>query len=256
MIKKSIISLVFTLLLWGCSSSIDTTDMSPEQRLQYAIRMYQDEDYMEAEKEFEAILLQYPGSVYSDDAQFYLAMTKFKKQEYILAAYEFSKLIKNMPASEFVPDAQYNLAESYYSLSPNFNLDQKYTVKAIEEYQAFIDYFPLNEKVAEAEKKINELNDKLAHKQYTIAVIYEKLDYYTAALKYYEDVFESYHDTEYGPMALYNRILLLLERNRNDEAITDMKKFINKYPDNKNAQDVKDLLQIHENNSGSEVTSN
>ena len=46
-----------------------------------------------------------------------------------MAAYEFSKLVKNMPASEFVPDAQYMLAESYFQLSPNFTLDQKYTKK-------------------------------------------------------------------------------------------------------------------------------
>jgi outer membrane protein assembly factor BamD len=179
MFKKTLFLGLFFLIfwLWGCGSSIDTTDMSSEERLQYAISLYTDEDYLEAQKEFEAILLQYPGSNIADDAQYYLAMTRFQRGEYILAAYEFSKLIKNMPASEFVPQAQFNLAESYYQLSPNFNLDQKYTRKAIEEFQAFIDFFPLNEKVAEAERKINELNDKLAHKDYSIAVIYEKMDY-------------------------------------------------------------------------------
>ena len=256
MIKKSLVFGLFLLFLWGCGSSIDTTDMSPEQRLQYAISVYNDEDYSEAQKEFEAILLQYPGSNIADDAQYYLGMTRFQKGEYILAAYEFSKLIKNMPASEFVPQAQFNLAESYYQLSPNYNLDQKYTKKAIEEFQAFIDFFPLNEKVAEAERKINELNDKLAHKEYSIAVIYEKMDYYAAALKYFEDVFETYHDTEYGPMALYKRILLLLDRDKEDEAVADMKKFLDKYPENENADDVKSLLNSHQEVTGNEVTSN
>ena len=256
MLKKSLVFGLFFLFLWGCGSSIDTTDMSPEQRLQYAISVYNDEDYVEAQKEFEAILLQYPGSNIADDAQYYLGMTRFQKGEYILAAYEFSKLIKNMPASEFVPQAQFNLAESYYQLSPNYNLDQKYTKKAIEEFQAFIDFFPLNEKVAEAERKINELNDKLAHKEYSIAVIYEKMDYYAAALKYFEDVFETYHDTEYGPMALYKRILLLLDRDKEDEAVADMKKFLDKYPENENADDVKSLLNSHQEVTGNEVTSN
>ena len=256
MVKKSLVFGLFFLILWGCGSSIDTTNMSPEERLQYAISLYTDEDYVEAQKEFEAILLQYPGSNIADDAQYYLAMTKFQKGEYILAAYEFSKLIKNMPASEFVPQAQFSLAESYYQLSPNFNLDQKYTRKAIEEFQAFIDFFPLNEKVAEAEKKINELNDKLAHKEYSIAVIYEKMDYHTAALKYFEDVFETYHDTEYGPMALYKRILLLLDRDKEDAAVADMKKFLDKYPDNENAEEVKSMLNSHQEITGNEVTNN
>ena len=141
-----VFSLIFTL--WGCSSSINTVDFEPEERLQYAISLYNDEDYVEASTEFEALLLQYPGSVIVDDAQYYLGMCRFERGEYIIAAYEFSKLIKNMPASDFVSNAQFMLAETYYELSPNYNLDQKYTKKAIEEFQAFIDFFPLNEKVA------------------------------------------------------------------------------------------------------------
>ncbi len=256
MIQKTIVFLFSLLIFWGCSSSIDTSDMTAQERLDYAKNLYVDEDYVEAQKEFEAILLQFPGSSIADDAQYYLAMTKFNKGEYILAAYEFSKLIKNMPASEFVPDAQFYLGESYYQLSPNFNLDQKYTSKAIEEFQAFIDFFPLNERVSEAERKINELNNKLARKEYSIAVIYEKLEYYTAALKYFEDVFDTYHDTEYGPLALYKRILLLLDRDKESEAVVDMKKFLDKYPEDKNAEDVKGLLNSHEEVTGNEVTSN
>ena len=49
------------------------------------------------------------------------------------------------------------LGESYYRLSPNFTLDQSYTRSAIKEFQAFIDFFPTDEQVLEAEKKINEL---------------------------------------------------------------------------------------------------
>ncbi len=113
--------------LWGCSSSRDFSDLTADERLQYAINLYEDEDFEEAATEFEALLLQYPGSSIVDDAQYYLGMSRFQREEYILAAFEFSKLIKNMPASEFVADAQFMLAESYYELSPNYTLDQKYT---------------------------------------------------------------------------------------------------------------------------------
>jgi outer membrane protein assembly factor BamD len=229
------------LLIWGCGSSRNLSDLSPEERLQYAMNLYNDEDYQDAAIEFEAILLQYPGSVYVDDAQYYLGMCKFRRGEYILAAYEFSKLIKNMPASEFVADAQFMLAESYYELSPDYTLDQKYTKKAIEEYQAFVDFFPLNQRVAEAERKISELNDKLARKEYSIAVIYEKMNYYTASLKYFDSVVEVFHDTQYAPMALYRKIKLLLDREREDEALADMRKFVRMYPDDKNFREIDNL---------------
>jgi outer membrane protein assembly factor BamD len=234
------------LIFWGCGSSNNLLELPPEERLQAAIKMYDDEDYEEAATEFEAILLQYPGNSVVDDAQYYLGMCKFQRGEYILAAYEFSKLVKNMPASDFLPKAQFMLAESYYELSPNYALDQKYTVKAIDEYQAFIDFFPLNEKVSEAEKKISELNEKLARKEYTIANIYEKMGYYNASIKYYNMVAETYHDTKYAPLALYSKIKMLMDREREDDALTEMKKFIRLYPNDENVAEIvklKDSLE-------------
>ena len=121
------ILILFSLLfsIWACSSSVNTLDFGPEERLQHAISLFDDEDYVDASTEFEALLLQYPGSAIVDDAQYYLGMCRFERGEYIIAAYEFSKLIKNMPASYFVSKSQFMLAETYYELSPNYNLDQK-----------------------------------------------------------------------------------------------------------------------------------
>src|SRR5690606_16732392 len=156
--KKILLLFFITVIFFGCSSSLDTVNFSAEEKLNYAMKLYEEEDYETAVNEFQAIVLQYPGNPVVDDAQFYLGMTRFQREEFILAAYEFSKLVNNMPSSEFVSRGQFMLAECYYQLSPHFSLDQKYTKKAIEEFQVFIDFFPSNEKVAEAETKINELN--------------------------------------------------------------------------------------------------
>jgi len=168
-------------------------------------------------------------------------MTRFQRGEYILAAFEFSKLIRNMPASEFVPISQFMLAECYYELSPNYTLEQKYTKKAIEEYQAFIDFFPSNDKVKEAETKIIELNNKLARKGLHSAEIYEKLGYYDAALYYYTNLIEIYHETIYASQAMYNKITLLTDRDKNREALAEANKFISRYPKNPLVQQVKKI---------------
>lgn len=256
MITKILISIAILLVAFACSSSINTLEMQPDERLQYAISLYEDEDYQEAGIEFEALLLQYPGSIIVDDAQYYLGKCKFERGEYILAAYEFSKLIKNMPASDFVSLSQFMLAETYYELSPDYNLDQKYTKKAIEEFQAFIDFFPLNEKVSEAEQKIIELNAKLAKKDYGIAVIYEKMDYYNAAIKYFNGVIDTYHDTEYAPRAMYRKIQLLMDREREDEALAEMKKFVKQYPDDENFDLVEELKNSLESKLRGSFSSN
>jgi outer membrane protein assembly factor BamD len=238
---KKLFFIIITLVLAGCSGSLDTANLGPEERLKHAIELYNDEDYLEAVGEFQNIVLQYPGNAVVDDAQYYTGLTRYKRGEYILAAFEFSKLIKNMPASELIPDAQYMLAESYYQLSPRYSLDQTYTKKAIEEYQAFVDFFPANSRVTDAEKKINELNSKLAEKEYNNAVIYEKMEYYNAALIYYNNVVEIYHDTQYAPRALYNRIQILIKRDRNSEAVTEIDKFLQRYPDNLSTMELQAL---------------
>ena len=95
--------------------------------------------------------------------------------------------------------------------------------------------------MSEAENKINELNEKLARKEYNIAVIYGKLEYYSATIKYLNNVIETYHDTPYAAMASYRKILLLMEREREDEAFTEMKKFLQLYPDDENYEEVEEM---------------
>lgn len=229
--------------LYGCSSSIDTASMSVEERYNYCFSLFEEKDYEKAVLEFEAFLIQYPGSVYSDKAQYYLALSRFRRKEFLLAAYEFSRLIKSYPSSDFVAESQYLLAESYYNLSPSHHLDQKYTKKAIEEYQAFLDFFPSNPKAEEAEKKIKELNEKLALKEFSNAELYEKMEFYNAAIFYYTKVEETYFDTKYAPMALYRKIKLLEQKNRKEEALRSAEIFIERYPNDSNINEIKKIYE-------------
>jgi outer membrane protein assembly factor BamD len=249
MMKKIIIVLLIGILVWSCSSSLDTSSMTGEQHLEYAKSLMNDGDYEEAIKEFQSILLQYTGSAVNDDAQYFLGFTYYKRGQYLLAAYEFSKLIRDTPASDFVQDAQFMLAESYYQLSPNYQLEQSYTKKAIEEFQAFIEFFPSHPKVPEAEKKIAELYAKFAEKEYNSAVIYERMEYYNAAIQYYENVKNTYFDSKYAPLAHYRLINLLVLKNKKDEALRNIADFIKKYPDSERVDELKELNTSLQNNS-------
>ena len=225
--KHIIILIIFSISVWSCSSFLDSSTLTADQHLEYAKRLMTEEEYDEAIKEFQSILLQYSGSAVNDDAQYFLAFTYYKREQYLLAAYEFSKLIRDIPASEFVQDSQFMLAESYYQLSPNFHLEQSYSKKAIEEFQAFIEFFPIHPKVEEAERKISELYAKFAEKEYKSALIYEKMEYFTAAINYFKMVKDTYHDSKYAPMAHYKLIKILIIKNRTDEALRSIAEYLN-----------------------------
>jgi outer membrane protein assembly factor BamD len=245
--KKIFLLLLISVILWSCGSSVDTSTLTAEQHLDYAKQLMTDEEYEDAVREYQSILLQYAGNAVNDDAQYFLGFTYYKREQYLLAAYEFSKLIRDIPTSEFVQDAQFMLGESYYQLSPNYQLEQSYTKKAIEELQAFIEYFPLHPKVPEAEKKIDELYAKYAEKEFNSAKIYEKMEYYTAAIDYYEMVKDTYHDSQYAPLAHYSLIKLLVLKNKNDEALRNIADYIRKYPDDSRVEELKELNNELEN---------
>lgn len=139
--KQISIIILVSIIFWSCGSSVDTSTLTAEEHLQYAKQLMTDEDYEDAIREYQSVLLQYAGSSVNDDAQYFLAFTYYKREQYLLAAYEFSKLIRDIPTSEFVQDAQFMLADSYYQLSPVYQLEQSYTKKAIDEFQAFIEFF-------------------------------------------------------------------------------------------------------------------
>ncbi len=244
--RKIIALFALLVLINACSTKVDTSTLSPEEYYNYVKGLYDDGDYRSAIPEFQSILLQYPGSTINDDAQYYLAMSYFKEDQFILAAYEFSKLIRDIPASPYVPDAQFMLADCYYELSPDYRLDQSYTKKAIQEFQSFLDYFPTSPKVKEVEEKIDELHNKLAHKEFSIAHLYYRMEYYKAASIYYTIVLNEFYDTDYAPRALVGRIEAELEMNKKEDALKDIRKFYNDYPDRED--ELKRINEILKNN--------
>jgi outer membrane protein assembly factor BamD len=139
-------------------------------------------------------------------------------------------LKRNYPASDRVGDAQYKLALCYYDLSPKSSLDQQYTKKAIDEFQTFVEYYPKNPLVPDADEKIRELTNRLAKKQYDTARLYAVMEYYRAALLSYDEVIDKYHDTEYAPLAYEGKVRLLMSRRHYREAKQEIDQFLAHYP--------------------------
>lgn len=192
--------------------------------------MLDDEDYLHAINEFTIITLQHQGSAYADSAQFFLAECRFRRGEYLVAATEYGYLKRSYPASPLVPEAQYKLALSYYNLSPPSMLDQQYTRKAIDEFQAFVEYYPSSVRAEEASAKIMEMNTRLARKTYETARLYETMEYYKSSIYYFDDIIEKYHDTEFAPLAYLGKVEVLITRKKYEDARTALQKFYDRFP--------------------------
>jgi len=221
---------VAAIIAAGCGSGEQTTTVGADERFERAKVLFEKENYLDAINEFTIITLQFQGSQHAADAQLYLGDCRFKRGEYLLAAFEYGVMKRSYPASPRVPDAQYRLAMSYYELSPRPSLDQQYTKKAIDEFQSFIEYYPTNPLAADAGAKIKELDGKLARKLYEAARQYVVLERYNAALRYFDDVIDQYHDTDWAPLAFLDKVELLIKRKRYADAQTNLTRFLSRYP--------------------------
>ena len=230
------------LMMGGCSSGDEGSPPGAEELFKSAKEKFDEEDYLEAYEQFRVLTLQYQGSAFADDAQFYLGECQFRREDYILASFEYETLIRIMPTSEFVSNAQYQLAMCYYNRSPEYYHDQEFTVKAIDAFQAFLEYYPTDPRVPDAELRINELNAKLARKEYESGVIYMRMEYYRAATVSFDHVLEKYHDTPFAEPALLRKAESLYARRRFRDARDIATRFLEKYPSSSLRQTAESLL--------------
>jgi outer membrane protein assembly factor BamD len=232
MTKKTIVVLIASVFLFdaGCHSTKELESLNAEDRYEAAKKKFDDGNYLDAIEDFRVITLQYPGSRVADSAQFFLAQSYFHRDQFILAASEYETLINTMSTSKLVPDARFQVAMCYYELSPSSDLDQKYTLKALDAFQSFIEYHPTNSLVPQAEEKIREMNTKLAKKEYDAGVIYMRMEYYRAAERQFDFVLEKYHDTDYAPPALIGEVEALIARKKYPDAKKEIDKFFERYP--------------------------
>ena len=193
--------LVGFLFAIACSRQKLKLEITAEERLAMAMKLFEKHDYLDAKTQFRIITLSYGGSTIADKAQYYTAECHFFLKEYILAASEYERLARVFPNSEYVDDAKFKLGLCYYKLSPKYAMDQEYTMKAIKEFREFLEDYDSSPLIPEVEQKLNDANGKLAHKLYAAADQYRKMGYYTAAIVYFNIVLERYFDTKFAPDA-------------------------------------------------------
>lgn len=248
MLKKTakVIFVFLSFLTLGyiaCSPQIQTQNLGPDEYFEYAKGLFDKGKYYKAQTEFTVIVLKFSGDPVVDDAQYYLAESYFKLKDYLIAVSEYQKLINDYPESPYVPLAQFKKAMAYYKISSRPELDQEYTIKALKEFQSFIEEYPKHELKKDAEKFIFELRLKLAKKKFIAATTYRKMGIYDSAVIYYDIILEQYYDTPEAVKALFWKGMCLYEMKKYIEARVVFSTFIEKYPSHRYSRKAKKLVE-------------
>jgi outer membrane protein assembly factor BamD len=217
--------------------------LSPEEQFAYTKRMFDKRDFYKAKMQFTVLVLNNPGSRIIEDAQFYLAECHFNLKEYLLAAAEYEKLIKSLPQSAYGDDARYKIGLCYEKLSPGYSLDQEYTLKAISQYQQFLEEHPESELRSTVEQNLKDCRNKIAQKEYKTGELYRKMGYHSSALISFNAVLENFYDTDFADDALYWKGFCLGKLGNGQEARAVYEMLLAKYPDSEFADPARERLK-------------
>lgn len=188
-----------------------------------------------------------------------VALSYYENKDYLNSGAFFKTYYTRYPKGKYTELARFYSGYGYYLDSPEPQLDQSGTVKAIEELQAFLDYFPRSDKVSIAQNAIFELQDKLTLKELQNAQLYYNLGNYLGN-NYESAVIVARNAIKNYPYSKYKEDLELLilkaryqeasqsiaekQADRFREVIDEYYSFINNYPDSPNRGEADNIYKI------------
>jgi outer membrane protein assembly factor BamD len=202
---KKIISVLLLVFLFGsCSEyqkALKTEDVAI--KFEMATKLYDSGKYSNAIRLFEQIAPAYRGKPQAEKLFYMFAQSYYKTKQYYLSGYQFESFTSGYPKSEKIEEAGFLGAKSFSMLSPVYSLDQADTFKAIEKLQVFIDTYPNSTYLAEANKSLKVLNEKIEKKVFENAKGYNTILDYKSAIVSLDNFMNDYPGTPFKEEALY-----------------------------------------------------
>jgi len=218
-----------------------TKDM--DAKLDYAIMLYKKGQYFKALPLLEELITVNRGTKKAEQTYYYYSYTNYQLADYETAAYNFDNYAKTFPNSEFAEECAYMHAYCYYQDSPNYSLDQSSTIKAINEFQLFIEEHTRSNRVPECNKLIDELRLKLETKDFENAKLYFHMEEFKASVTAFENLLTDFPSTKYREETMFlivkSSYLLAensIESKKNDRynsTLTAYGLFTSAYPESK-----------------------
>lgn len=195
--KNRIVGLLCIMLFTSCSEyqmALKTSDRGI--KYDYAMKMYEKKKFSKATGVFEELYTTSRGDVNGENIHYYFAKSYYGAGDYLLASYFFEEFVYKYPASKYIENAAYSNAMCYYKDSPENQLEQSNTHKAIAQLQYFVDRYPESSLVQECNKRIEELREKLESKAYRVAFQYYRMEFYQAAVVAFTLLLKDFPDTD------------------------------------------------------------
>ena len=176
---KILCTLLLALLLASCGEyNKILKSRDAELKYTYAKKYFDEKKYGRTTTLLDEILTTYTGSSKEQEILFLMAQAYFYDKDYTTATQFYTRYYNKFPKGDYTELARFNAAYGLYLDSPDARLDQTSTIKGIQEFQSFLEYFPQSEKAPEAQDLMFKLQEKLSYKEFLAARLYFNLGLY------------------------------------------------------------------------------
>jgi outer membrane protein assembly factor BamD len=184
MIFKKFVFLFLLVALFGSCDNYKKVQQSTNYDYKYemAQKYYEKQDYEKASELFKELLQAFRGTSKTENIYFYWVYCDYYLEDYLTAAYQFRHFVQSFPRSEHAEEMQYMIGVCYTKFSPDYTLDQEYTLKAIDEFQLFLEKYPKGKYSEQANTKVDELQYKLEKKSFETAKLYFNIGEYRSSV--------------------------------------------------------------------------
>jgi outer membrane protein assembly factor BamD len=135
-------------------------------------------------------------------AYWYLALTHERRNEFLLAAQAYERLADGFPDDTLAPRALLGMGRSYQRLWRRPSLDAEYGQKAVAILRALLTSYPDAAEIVEAGRRISELEEWFARKDYDVGIHYMRVRRsIDPAIIYFKDVVTTYPETATARLA-------------------------------------------------------
>ena len=255
-----IVALLSAAILSGCgeyNKVLKSTDYN--YKYEYAKRAFEEGKYTQAYTILEDIVTVFKGTDKAEESLFLLGMSYYENKDYLSSGSYFRTYYQHYPKGKYAELARFYCGYGYYLDSPETQLDQTGTVKAIEELQNFLEFFPKSDKVSIAQNAIFELQDKLVKKELENATLYYNLgnfmgNNYESAVIVAKNALKDYPYSKYKEQlqmlilkSRYQEAILSVDEKKEDRfrvVIDEYYSFINDFPESDNRNEADNIFKI------------
>lgn len=258
--RKYLFLIPLALLAASCTEySKVLKSRDSDYKFEYAKKAFEEKKYMQAQTLLSEVYTPLRGTSKGEESLYLLAMSYFENKDYANSNVYFKTYYTRYPKGKYAEDARFYSGYGFYLDSPDPQLDQTNTVKAIEELQNFMEYFPRSERVETARNAIFEMQDKLTLKELQNAQLYYNLGNYLGN-NYESAIIVSQNALKDYPYSKYREdfeMLILKSKfqearqsvaekmgDRYRDVVDEYYSFINNYPESKHRKEAETIFKI------------